>query len=90
MQKNEKLFLYLIGDQTKTGWSNIRLKKLGCVSECYCLNFSGWPREALHVTKTKTTRNCELNTSDDFMSLRTEEQKISLWTNVLVTYIHCE
>ena len=46
-------------------------KILRSSSECYEIQSGGSPREVLHVTKTKNVRKLELNTSDNFMSLRT-------------------
>ena len=34
---------------------------------------TGWLREVLHVTKTQTIRKWELDISDDFINLRTED-----------------
>ena len=47
-------------------------KILRNLSQLYKIQTGGWPREVvLHVTKTKTITKWELNTSDDFMNLRT-------------------
>ena len=39
----------------------------------YEIQSGGWLKEVLHVTKTKTVRKWELNTSNNFMNLRAED-----------------
>ena len=62
--------------------------KGGCTSEGFSLKLfepqtRSWPRKVLHVVK-KRTRTWELNTWDNFANI------ISLWDDVIVTYIKCE
>ena len=42
-------------------------------SQFYEIQTRGWPNEVWLVTKTKTIRKWELNTSNGFMNLRTED-----------------
>ena len=62
-------------------------KILRRLSQFYEIQTGGWPREVLHVAKTKTIRRWELNTSDNLMNLRPED---FLWGDVVITYIRCE
>ena len=39
-------------------------------SQFYEIQTGGWPREVLHVAKTKAIRRWELNTSDNVMNLK--------------------
>ena len=47
-------------------------KIIGSSSELYEIQTGGWPKEVLHVVKTKTIQKWELNTCNNFVNLRTE------------------
>ena len=57
-------------------------KFLRSSSQLYEIQVRGWPGEVLHVTKTKTVRKWELNTSQEFMNLRAEDFFVGQCINV--------
>ena len=48
-------------------------KILRSLNQFHEIQTGGWPREVLHVVKTKPIRRLELNTSDNFMNLRADD-----------------
>ena len=57
-------------------------KILRSPSQFYEIQSGGWPREVLHVTKTKTVRKWKSNTSDNSMNLRAEDFFVERCKNI--------
>ena len=67
--------------QTVKAWVCFRRllpKILGSLGQFYEIQIGGWPREVLHVVKTRTIRKLDLNICDKFVNLKTENFFVSL------------
>ena len=68
--------------ETRVCLRKLLSKFLRSSSQLYEIQVRGWPGEVLHVTKTKTVRKWELNTSQEFMNLRAEDFFVGQCINV--------